>query len=353
MALTSANPFVRPRAAALAVAVAASLLVASSDARAQTPDLTTRRMLIEQGQQASQAGNHTLALQRAEQAMAIQVTPSLRLFYARELQHATRPADAFAQAEECVHEADRDATVPNRDALMESCRAIAQQTRGEIGLLTVTINGTRPADTRVTIGGRALSDALIGSPSAVNPGRVIVEASAHGYRTTRREIDVPRGGNEAIALELEQDPHVPVGSGAGGLEGPDPVQRPNTRTRPVSVGAIVVTAVGGLFLSTAPVFYVLRQSGFGPCSVVDGSAVCPTRSDAVNLSLNAGTMETMNALTNAALISGTIILSGGVAWLVADRVTAREQIVSRARTTTRLAFAADARGASVIVGGAW
>lgn len=358
MAFHSANRWVSPRSAALATAMAAAVLVASSTAHAQTPDVTTRRLLIEQGQQASQAGNHTLALQRAEQAMAIQVTPSLRLFYARELQHASRPADAFAQAEECVREAERDVTVPNREALIAGCRAIAQQTRSEIGLLTVTINGARPADLRVSVGGRVLSEGLIGVPSAVNPGRVIIEASAHGYRTTRREVDVPRGGNEAIALELEQDPHVPVGRGAAGLEGGGETNldlggRPVTRTRPISIGAVVVTAAGGALLASSGLFFALRQGGFGPCSVVNGSAVCPDMQSVDQLAANADSMETMNTLTNVALIGGTIVLAGGVAWLVADRVTAREQVVSRRRVAPRFAFASDGRSASMIVGGAW
>ncbi len=312
-------------------------------------------MLIEQGQQASQAGDHVLALQRAEQAMAIQVTPSLRLFYARELVVATRPADAFSQAEACVREAERDASVPNRDALMEGCRAIAQETRASLGMLTVNIGGARPQALTVTVSGRPLAEALIGVPSAVNPGQIVVEASARGFHTVRREVEVGRGASESVTLDMVVDPHVPVGSGAQGLgEGNSSTPRTETRTRPLSIGAVVVTAAGGVVLASAGLFFALRQGGFGSCVVMGDTVSCPDAQQAEQLRTRADNIELMNTLTNVALIGGTVILAGGVAWLAADRATAREQVtVSRRRTLPRFALAADARTVGVVVGGAW
>lgn len=344
------------------VALGVALWVSGgSAAHAQSADLATRRLLIEQGQQASQAGDHALAVQRAEAAMAIQETPSLRLFYARELVLVQRPADAFAQAEACVREVDRDASVPNREALLLGCRTISQETRGAIGMLTVTVRGDRPSGVSITVGGRPLAEALIGVPAAVNPGRVVVDGRAAGYRDTHREVDVARGGSESIALEFEVDPHAVTGRGAqgagqgagGGDDGAAP--RELFRTRPVSIGAVVVTAVGGAALASAGLFYALRQGGFGACTVVNGSAQCPSNTDAMTLSDNAGRIELMNTLTNVALIGGTVVLAGGVAWLVADRVTSRERVPTSAGRprAPSVALSVDGRGASVVVGGAF
>lgn len=339
------------------VALGAALWVSEgATAFAQSADLTTRRLLIEQGQQASQAGDHALAVQRAEAAMAIQETPSLRLFYARELVAVQRPADAFAQAEACVREVDRDASVPNREALLLGCRTISQETRGAIGMLTVTVRGDRPRGVTITVGGRPLAEALIGVPSAVNPGRVVVDGRAAGYRDTHREVDVAQGGSESIALEFEVDPHAVTGRGAQGAGdgGSAPPSEP-FRTRPVSIGAVVVTAVGGVALASSGLFFALRQGGFGACTVVNGSAQCPTSSDAMTLSDNAGRIELMNTLTNVALIGGTVVLAGGVAWLVADRVTSRERVPTTARRARppSVAMSIDGRGAMVMVGGAF
>jgi hypothetical protein len=115
-------------------------------------------MLIEQGQQASQAGNHTLALQRAEQAMAIQVTPSLRLFYARELVHASRPADAFAQAEVVpavvVNASGRaTTTIPFAAAMMNKVAFVRARV-----ICADTTRGLNPTPTRLfRIGTRGMS----------------------------------------------------------------------------------------------------------------------------------------------------------------------------------------------------
>ncbi|MBL8681803.1 MAG: hypothetical protein JNK05_21730 [Myxococcales bacterium] len=345
------------RSRALASLAAASVLSLSSVAIAQTPDLTTRRLLIEQGQTASQAGDHALALQRAEQAMAIQVTPSLRLFYARELVANRRPADAFSQAESCVQEVERDASVPNRDALLGACRAIEQQTRSEVGTLTVSVTGERPENLRITLSGRPMATALLGVPSAVNPGTVVVVAMADGYRTVRREVEVARGAQAQVELPMEIDPHAVIGRGAGGAGG-DPAQ-PQYRTRPISIGAVVVTASGAAILASSGLFFALRQGQISPCAIEPTTGfTCETAAERDALRARSGSITTMNALTNAALIGGSIVLAGGVAWLVADRVTSREQVPtaqqqSRRRRAPVIVATTDGRGAQLTVGGSW
>lgn len=342
----------------VALIVGAAVLSLSNVALAQSPDLTTRRLLIEQGQAAAQAGDHTLALQRAEQAMAIQVTPSLRLFYAHELVANRRPADAFSQAESCVHEVERDASVPNRDALIVACRTVAQQTRSEVGMLTVTVTGERPENLRLTVAGRPVAAALLGVPTAVNPGPVVVVAMADGYRTVRREVEVIRGAQSQVELPMEIDPHAVIGRGAGGA-GQEPAQ-PQFRTRPISIGAIVVTASGGAILASSGLFFALRQGQISPCAIEPTTGfTCETAAERDALRERAGSINTMNALTNVALIGGSIVLAGGVAWLVADRVTSREQIPAaqqsrrNARRTPVIVATSDGRGAQLMAGGVW
>jgi hypothetical protein len=334
-----------------------SAVLAPCLARAQTPDLTTRRVLIEQAQSASQAGDHRLALQRAEQAMAIQSTPSLRLFYARTLVANARPADAFAQAEACVREVERDASVPNRDALLQGCRTIAQETRGELGMLIIRVSGERPQGLRVTIGGRPLPDGLLGVASAVNPGDLVVEASAEGYRPLRREVTVTRGGQAELELTMERDPHAVVGRGApargGGDERVAPAPVEQYRTRPVSIPAVIVASAGGVLVASAGVFFALRQGAIAPCEIRAGVGFsCPNGDERDALASRASQVETMNTLTNVALIGGAIVLAGGVAWVVADRATSRERVSGARRAPSMYAFS-DGRSASVLVGGVW
>jgi hypothetical protein len=97
-------------------------------------------------------------LQRAEQAMAIQVTPSLRLFYARELVHASRPADAFAQAEVVpavvVNASGRaTTTIPFAAAMMNKVAFVRARV-----ICADTTRGLNPTPTRLfRIGTRGMS----------------------------------------------------------------------------------------------------------------------------------------------------------------------------------------------------
>jgi hypothetical protein len=163
---------------------------------------------------------------------------------------------------------------------------------------------------------------------------------------------VGRGATESLELTMERDPHAVVGRGAAGLGGPLP-PREEYRTRPISIGAVVVSAGGALLLGSAGVFYALRQGAISSCAInAQGLFECATREQANALVANAGQAETMNALTNVALIGGTIVLAGGVSWLIADRVTSRERIPTQARRPA-VGVIATHQGASVSVGGAW
>lgn len=73
---------------------------------------------------------------------------------------------------------------------------------GSVRVVVSNPSGALPADLQVTLDGTALT----GSPpsnEAVPPGTHIVQVSASGFRSTRREITVTAGQAQAVAIDLE------------------------------------------------------------------------------------------------------------------------------------------------------
>lgn len=314
--------------ACLASALAVSEQSFAQSSSASEPDLATRRVLIEQARQARAESNHGLALARAEQAQRIQSTPSLRLFVAQELIALDRPADAMVQGESCMREAERDATVPNRDALIAACRQLVLDTRSALGMVTVTVRGTRPNGLTIVVASRSVDESLIGVPVAVNPGNIDVEVRAAGFRVARRTVDVRRGGSEEVTVELEREPAstataITPGDGAVRAEPPRDARRARRRARVgVAPAPIVLVSVGGASLVASVVTFSARQQAIASCAIENERFVCADSASAVALVSRADEAESLTLATQSLLVGGAVVALAGAVWLAVDRATA-------------------------------
>jgi hypothetical protein len=82
---------------------------------------------------------------------------------------------------------------------------------GIVRVIVTNPNGALPADLVVSLDGSPLT----GSPPAsdtVTPGTHIVQVSANGFRTTRREVQITAGQTMALAVDLS--PNAPTATGA-------------------------------------------------------------------------------------------------------------------------------------------
>ncbi|MFO0604734.1 MAG: hypothetical protein U0324_16245 [Polyangiales bacterium] len=123
---------------------ACAFVVSSARAEAQVGADVARRSLIDAASAAARAGDHARALELGERALALRATPSLRLFLAREHLRAGHPVEALAQAGECATRARGDATVPDRDATLARCEAVAREAERGVARLTLRVASPRP-----------------------------------------------------------------------------------------------------------------------------------------------------------------------------------------------------------------
>jgi hypothetical protein len=310
-----------------------------TSARAQTDaEQAARRVLLEQAQAASTAGDHARALDLAARAGRLQMTPSLRMFISQEQQAAGQFANALGTADLCVREAEHDPTLHNRDAIMSRCNDLRTSLRGRVGLVAVHVPSPAPAGIRVTVGGQLLNEALYGVASVANPGAVVIEATAPGRLPFRQSVDVVVGQTSEVHVDLVEAPEAPTASAsppptevsssaptgtgtqtghAGATESPTPRWQ-----RGITIPVIAAAGIGVIGFGTSLVFFILRGSAIGDCHVAMDAMgqylSCPSV-QSMQRAQNAGLFDTMSAVSLGVGIAG--VGAAAVLFVLATRDT--------------------------------
>lgn len=364
--------FVRTSKLVLFAAGAASLAI-TGVASAQTTDptlLASRRALIERATAARTAGRHQEALDLAQRAAQIQMTPSLRLFVMQEQTQVGQLAEAYASAIACQSEASRD-TAASAQTITRLCTESVNSLQSRVGRVIVTVT---PAveGVRVFVANRELHSALFGQDYVVTPGEVSVRAEASGYRAVSRTVTVNAGSSMAVPLALERD--APPDNSGGGTppdsqttttvttppdnSGGSTTQPPDTSgdtttnpppnndsgiTRPqvdqprrLNVGAVATIATGGAILVGGAVLLGLGASAAG-----EYNQLCTPRCTTDNVTMGRAAYDRANLMFGvgiAGVAIGGAAAVGGLVWM----------IVARPAAPTRVAFVAPTHGGAVI-----
>lgn len=162
--------------------------------------LAARRTLVERAQMAAHAGRHQEALSHADAAGRIEMSPSLRMFIAQERSALGMHALAMEAADQCVREANRNVAVDRRESILTQCRQIAHDSQGHVVVVTVTAPVARMDGLVVRVGSRALTRSEIGVPFNVDPGLLVVEATAPGVEPFREQRDGVAGAVVSFAI---------------------------------------------------------------------------------------------------------------------------------------------------------
>src|SRR5262249_45346285 len=161
------------------------------------------RNLMEEARTARAAGDHAKALSLASQAGEIRMTPAVRLFIAEEQRKVGDIAGAMSNAEACSREA-AGSKLPDRDAILRSCRALVGTLQQSAARVVVTVPGP-PPEVQITVNGRVFPESLYGQPYFLEPGPVRVEAKAPGHRPYQADTVIPPGEEQTLTVSLDRD----------------------------------------------------------------------------------------------------------------------------------------------------
>ncbi len=336
---------------ALSCALVLRVVCASTDAFAQSDaEVAAHRQLIDDARRSAASGDHVRAIDLATRASRLRMTPSLRAFLAAELLANGQAVRAMSNAEQCASELRRDATASDRERLIADCQRLAQQASERVGRISVEGVDETLAGLSIRVQGELLNAALIGVATVVDPGNVVVEVTATGYRPLRQEARVEARQTVIVRIALEREPAAanPTPPHTQQPVDPPPQTRPIVRAparpaaRPSLVGPIAVSAVGGASLVLGGVFFALQANAFGDCHVEGVENVC----DKTTTIEAARPAVTFNRVALVSTIAGAAVLAGGVTWLL---FATRSNADARAVT---LAPVADATSASLVLRGA-
>lgn len=292
----------RPQRHIAASIVALGLLAAAPRAVGQpAPDAEARASLIREVREAHLAGDHQRALDLAEHASALGATGTLHGLVARELVDLSRFAEALAQVGLCARDAPLEPASAHRDAILGWCQTQIRELERRVARVVVEAPAP-PTGLVVTVDGRPLPPALLGGGYAVDPGRVVVTATAPGYEPFRREVDAPGGASVAVPIVLTTiEPDAP----------------PQVATRTRSPVGLVVAAVGAACLISSAITWAMADGMCGPDPSACPSGCCVASEDLVQ------SIRARDTATTATLITGAGLTAAGALLYLFLRPTAR------------------------------
>jgi hypothetical protein len=193
-------------AAVLAVA-APDWLCGTARAEPSPEDRETARALLLDGRAKFDAGDFRGALKAFDAAHDIMGVPTTALDLAKTQLALTLLVEARATLRQAmlypVAENEPDAFTRARAQAVE----LERQVVGRIPSLVIT---AAPENATIAVDGVRIPAAATHLPRTVNPGRHVVTASAEGYRSASKTVEVAEGARAEVEFELEVDTSRPA-----------------------------------------------------------------------------------------------------------------------------------------------
>ncbi len=300
-------------------ALLATLLSASATAAA---DPAAAEVLFDEGVQAAASGDLQRACQKFEASETLDVAVGTLLRLADCYERTGRLASAWSRFREAASLAQTQA-MPDRQR-MATIRADALSPR--MARLSIHVPATAAAGLRIMIGPDEVPRPSWGSALPVDPGPLVLEASAPGYLAYRREVVVPavEGARLDVAVPaLERT--LAVSSSDTDAAGPVRSSRGSSRTVAVDRGyasrvvGVTFAVVGGIGLGTSGALAVLakRRNDASLEHCPDDERRCTPAG--VQKRREAGKLA--DAATVSASVGGGLLLTGLIVYWVAPKAS--------------------------------
>lgn len=343
-------------------AVSAQTTQSPTITQAITPSasaLAARRALLDRAQAASQANRHAEALDLAEQAARIELTPSLRMFLAQERAATGAFSAAMEMAETCVREATHNATLERRDNILTECRRVARASQAHVALVTINAPGGLRSDAVLRLGTRPISASELGVPIPVDEGALELTVTAGTIEPMRQTLRLAGGSMQTLTVPERFAPEATTTQSAStsGTQTQNNATTTNanvtasnsvttqstnnnasTNTTPpngttidprsppgflsrVGAGPFVTLGIGATGVIVGAMAWIIRDGQFAAAMChPDGAAIrCDTPSAAeafANPGPGAPDPYTPHAISIGAFVVGGVALVAGTAWLV-------------------------------------
>lgn len=148
----------------------------------------------------TRVGDHGRALRLAQEAAAIRVTPSLRLFLSEEHEFLSREADGGAhlldaarEASQCIRDAAATPVLTERERIVQSCTRVLNRINTRVARVRVRVEAPAAETVRVRLRGESLDPAQWNVSLPMLPGEVLVDADREGHAPFQQRLQTVAG----------------------------------------------------------------------------------------------------------------------------------------------------------------
>ncbi len=323
-----------------------ALVVATVAVAQPSPeDRAAAESLFRAGRRLMDEGKIAEGCRKLEESQRLDPAPGTQLNLAVCHEREGKIATAWAEFQSALAQAKKDARA-DREELARDRIAAIEPNLPKLTLIVPPVS--RQAGLVVTRNGSPLQSGAWGTALAVDPGEVVIEAEAKGFKKWRSVVRVePKGAIEVAVPALEKLPDEPPKPALTAEPSAAPVAPPPPRKRdlgPRSTAGLALAGAGVVSLGVGAYFGARalskRSDSDEQCPTVDGRERCSSR----GVELNDSAARAARA-ADATIGLGLLAIGAGAYLFFTD--PAREG----RRTTPTLAIGADTRGARASLGG--
>ena len=209
----------RPARAPGRLALAAVALLAilpGRPAHAQPADVAAAQVLFDEGRDLATRGDYAQACMKFEASLRLEPALGTRLNLADCYEASGKLASAWA-----MFKAAADVAQIQRDKREALAAARAAKLEPRLPRLVVRTEGTPTPGMTIVRSGSAIEPAMLGSATFVDPGRLVITASAPGFKPQAVTVDAKAGETAEVVIRALEPEHAPL---------PQPPNRPQTTT---------------------------------------------------------------------------------------------------------------------------
>lgn len=271
------------------------------------------RELGQEGVAAYQAEDYETASDRLERAYSVLRAPALALWSARALEKRgllVEASERYLEGTRIILDDSGDRRV--QEKAQEESRMAYDALAVRIPSLVVEVEGATTDEVELTVGGKTVSSALIGTKRPTNPGAVEVVGQVGEQRVTE-EVTLLEGQVTRVTLKFSGTAPVALTpAGENAAEKPpldDGVQKKQeSRWQSTAGWAAVGVGAGGLVLGAVTGALAMGKRGSLDCP----DNVCPAGTEEAQIKK----YDTLRTLSSVGIITGGILAAAGVTLLL-------------------------------------
>jgi hypothetical protein len=294
--------------------------VSAGPAWSQAPDEATRtaaRALGTAGVEAFEAGDMTAASDKLEKAYQLLKVPSLGLWSARALEKRGLLLEALARYLEAS-----SMQVPGGEAAVQhKAQADAEREgaalKARVPRVVISIEGAEPSEVTLTIDGKSVSSAVIGSPRLLNPGTHVVEVT-RGSERAHAKVTAVEGKELPVRLRLTTaGPASAAAAPVADPTGPaEPPQASDTTERGSSIRPTLGWVAIGVGVAGLAVGVGTGLSAQGKRTDLDDSGVCVADSCPSSKQGEVDSLNTFRTISTIGFVAGGVLAATGITLLL-------------------------------------